>query len=152
MQVASRYLLVWGIVNIFPQTASHSLAYTTMLIAWSTTEIIRYSYFALNLAYGKVPGLLTWLRYNTFFVLYPLGISSECWLVWLSTEPARRWTQAFEWGLWAVLVIYIPGGWISKNRKILVHTDMELGSYVLYTHMMTQRKKVLRNLKSKKGA
>ncbi|KXL51183.1 MAG: hypothetical protein FE78DRAFT_136335, partial [Acidomyces sp. 'richmondensis'] len=134
MQVASRYLLVWGIVNIFPQTASHSLAYTTMLIAWSTTEIIRYSYFALNLAYGKVPGLLTWLRYNTFFVLYPLGISSECWLVWLSTEPARRWTQAFEWGLWAVLVIYIPG------------------SYVLYTHMMTQRKKVLRNLKSKKGA
>lgn len=134
MQVASRYLLVWGIVNNFPDTASHSLAYTTMLIAWSTTEIIRYSYFVLNLTYGQVPGWLTWLRYNTFFVLYPLGIGSECWLVWLSTAPARGWNNMFEWGLWVVLLIYIPG------------------SYVLYTHMMAQRKKVLRNLKAKKEA
>lgn len=109
MQVTSRYFLVWGIVNIFPETTSQSLAYTTMLLAWSTTEVIRYSFFAVNLAYGKVPDWQTWLRYNTFYVLYPTGISSECWLIWLSTTPARTWIQAYEWLLWLVLLVYIPG-------------------------------------------
>ncbi|WPG99505.1 PTPLA-domain-containing protein [Acrodontium crateriforme] len=126
MQVASRYLLVWGIVNNFPNTTSHSLAYTTMLIAWGMSEIIRYSYFATNLAYGRVPGWLQWLRYNAFFVLYPLGISSECWLVWISRVPAASWWMGWEWVLRAILFVYVPG------------------SYILYTHMMAQRRKVMR--------
>lgn len=109
MQVGSRFLLVWGIVNIFPGTTTRSPAYSTMSLAWSTTEVIRYSYFAVNLATGQVPAFLTWLRYNTFFVLYPLGISSECWLVWLATGPARRYGQVWEWALWVVLAVYVPG-------------------------------------------
>jgi len=111
MQVASRFLLVWGIVHPFPALASYSVAYSSMLLAWSTTEVIRYSYFATNLGYGRVPGWLLWLRYNTFFVLYPLGISSECWLVWLAIRPARRYNAALEWGLKLVLFVYIPGMW-----------------------------------------
>lgn len=71
--------------------------------------MIRYSYFAVNLAYGKVPAYITWLRYNTFFVLYPMGISSECWLIWRAMEPARSWNLAYEFLLKAVLLIYIPG-------------------------------------------
>ena len=109
MQVASRLLLVWGIVNTFPGTTTRSIAYSTMLIAWSITEIIRYSYFATNLATGQVPASLTWLRYNTFFVLYPMGITSECWLVWLASGSAKRHGQIWEWMLWAVLAIYVPG-------------------------------------------
>jgi len=109
MQVASRFLLIWLIVPSFPGTTSRSLAYSTMLLAWSVTEVIRYTYFAVNIAYGRVPGKLTWLRYNTFFVLYPLGISSECWLVWSSIAPARTWNQAYEWALRLVLFVYIPG-------------------------------------------
>ena len=110
MQVASRFLLVWGIVYFFPVVAQSSLAYSTMLIAWSTTEVIRYSYFAVNLAYGSLPKFLVWLRYNTFFVLYPLGISSECWLVWLSTQPARvKYGDVAGWGLSGVLAVYVPG-------------------------------------------
>lgn len=62
MQVASRFLLVWGIVNTFPNRTARSPAYSTMLLAWSATETIRYSYFALNLATGEVPRALTWLR------------------------------------------------------------------------------------------
>jgi very-long-chain (3R)-3-hydroxyacyl-CoA dehydratase len=134
MQVASRFLLVWGIAFNFPSTTAASPAYTTMLLAWSATEIIRYGYFAYNLHFGGVPGWLTWLRYNTFFVLYPLGISSECWLVYSATGPAReQWGQMWEWALYAVLAIYVPG------------------AYVLYTHMMGQRRKVLRGLREKKA-
>ncbi|KAK0362039.1 hypothetical protein LTR91_006898 [Friedmanniomyces endolithicus] len=99
MQVASRFLLVWLIAYFFPATVSQSPAYTSMLLAWSVTEVVRYSYFAVNLAYGGVPLWLTWVRYNAFFVLYPLGIGS---------------------------------------------------AYVLFTHMMAQRKKVMRSLREKK--
>ncbi|KAK5137322.1 hypothetical protein LTR08_000292 [Meristemomyces frigidus] len=133
MQVASRFLLVWGVVANFPVTSSASPAYSTMLLAWSITEVIRYTYFAVNLAYGYVPSGLTWLRYNAFFALYPLGISSECWLLWLAVTPAKSWNQAYEWVIKLVLFVYIPG------------------SYILFTHMMAQRRKVMRGLGKKKA-
>jgi very-long-chain (3R)-3-hydroxyacyl-CoA dehydratase len=134
MQVASRFLLVWGIAFNFPESTSASPAFTTMLFAWSATEVIRYGYFAYSLHFGGVPSWLTWLRYNTFFVLYPMGISSECWLVYSAIAPARRhWGQEWAWALWAVLAIYVPG------------------AYVLYTHMMAQRRKVLKGLRQKKA-
>ncbi|THW64980.1 PTPLA-domain-containing protein [Aureobasidium pullulans] len=131
MQVASRILLIWGIVTPFPNTVAFSPIYSTMLIAWSITEVIRYSYFAINLSTGSVPSFWLWLRYNTFFVLYPLGISSECWLVWLAASgPAKQYTGVRE-GLFAVLLIYVPG------------------SYILFTHMMAQRRKIMRGTRAK---
>ncbi|CAM1505310.1 Fc.00g109470.m01.CDS01 [Cosmosporella sp. VM-42] len=128
MQVSSRFLLVWGIVDIFPYLA-FSPFYTSMLVAWSITEVIRYSFFALTLS-GLQPRALTWLRYNTFFVLYPVGIFSECFLIWSAIKPAGDMSEYYSWLLYAVLAIYVPG------------------SYVLYTYMMSQRKKVMRSLKA----
>ena len=61
MQVASRFLLVWAIVDQFPQSTSTSPAYASMLVAWSITEVIRYSYFVFFLT-GRVPGAFAWLR------------------------------------------------------------------------------------------
>ncbi|KAG9674270.1 PTPLA-domain-containing protein, partial [Aureobasidium melanogenum] len=131
MQVASRILLIWGIVYPFPNTVAFSPVYSSMLIAWSVTEVIRYSYFAINLSTGSVPAIWMWLRYNTFFILYPLGISSECWLVWLAaTGPAKQYTGVRE-ALFAILLIYIPG------------------SYILFTHMMAQRRKIMRGSHAK---
>ncbi|KAI9749412.1 MAG: hypothetical protein M4579_006878 [Chaenotheca gracillima] len=82
IQVASRFLLVWGIVDQFPQETSRSLAYSTMLLAWSFTEVVRYGYF-VGVLRGGVPNFLPWLRYNTFYVLYPLGISSPMHFLYL---------------------------------------------------------------------
>ncbi|KAB8295871.1 hypothetical protein EYC80_008692 [Monilinia laxa] len=125
MQVSSRLLLVWFIVNPFPFVAK-SAGYSSMLIAWSVTEVIRYSYFVITLS-GYKPAIITWFRYNTFFVLYPLGISSECWLIYNAVEPARHvYGQVYAWALQLILLIYIPG------------------SYILFTHMIKQRSKVLR--------
>lgn len=112
MQVASRFLLVWAIVDVFPFLAL-SPFYSSMLIAWSVTEIIRYSFFALSLS-GFQPKFLTWLRYNTFFVLYPVGIFSECALIWLATEPAGHINEMYKWALYGILAIYVPGK-LSKN-------------------------------------
>ncbi|KAF2733621.1 PTPLA-domain-containing protein [Polyplosphaeria fusca] len=125
IQVFSRILLTWGIARPFPSTTAHSPAYTTMLLAWSITEIIRYSFFVFTLAGTGVPSFLTWLRYNTFLILYPLGVGSECWLMWSALPLARKRDERFEWGLWAVLAGYVPGFWM------------------LFTHMLGQRGRVM---------
>jgi very-long-chain (3R)-3-hydroxyacyl-CoA dehydratase len=59
LQVASRVVLIWGIVEPFP--VEKNPAYSTMLLAWSATEVVRYSYFVFNLT-GRVPPILSWLR------------------------------------------------------------------------------------------
>ncbi|BFZ59494.1 hypothetical protein YB2330_000505 [Saitoella coloradoensis] len=131
IQVASRILLVWGIVHPFPESTAISPAYSSMLIAWSVTEVIRYSYYALNLL-GGVPKALTWLRYNTFFILYPLGAGSEAWLVKRSLGQADAWNPMYGYLLRAILVIYVPG------------------FYTMFTHMIGQRRKVMKQMRAKK--
>lgn len=132
MQVASRFLLVWGIMYPYPQLATDekfrgSWAYCSMVIAWSVTEVVRYAFFAMSLQ-GGVPQILKWMRYNLFFVLYPLGISSECWLVYLAATGPAKYTQVgglpISWGLYAVLAIYVPGELAENIRMdILRLTD-----------------------------
>jgi very-long-chain (3R)-3-hydroxyacyl-CoA dehydratase len=107
MQVSSRLLLVWGIVNNFPFVAQ-SAGYSSMLFAWSVTEVIRYGFFVFTLS-GYSPSIISWLRYNTFLVLYPLGASSEAWLVYKTIPAAKRIRQEFAWVLQLILFIYIPG-------------------------------------------
>ncbi|KAG5976201.1 hypothetical protein E4U55_007454 [Claviceps digitariae] len=133
MQVSSRLLLVWPIINTWPFLAT-SPFYSSMLLAWSVTEVIRYTYFALSLA-QMLPPVLTWVRYTTFYVLYPLGITSECMLVYGATGPAAQYSSGgvAVVVLYAILAIYVPG------------------SYILFTHMMKQRRKVMRSLKAQNG-
>lgn len=148
MQVASRLLLVWGIAYPFPHSTAHSPAFAGMMVAWSVTEVIRYSYFVFLLSSGRIPAFLSWLRYNTFYVLYPLGISCECWLVYSATGPAAQVNPLIAYGLWAVLAVYVPGEWCPYFPiRLNFNADFIAGSYILYTHMMAQRRKVMRGKK-----
>ena len=146
MQVASRLLLMWAVVYPFPNATTSSIFYTSMLLAWSLTEVIRYFYFALSLSRSAgsgssgagvadppVPDWFTILRYSTFLVLYPMGISSEVRLIYLAAATpgaAETLHPLYPYALYVVLAIYVPG------------------SYILYTHMLAQRRKVLRRLKA----
>ena len=112
MQVSSRLILVWAIVARFPSTHLNPF-YTTMVFAWSLTEVLRYTYYALSLMGAQVPPVLTWLRYTTFYVLYPLGAGSEA-LVTLSTIPEWKNGQFLSWNIEAwvkagMVLIWIPG-------------------------------------------
>lgn len=124
MQVSSRLFLVWAVVDRFPRIAVAPF-YATMLLAWSVTEVVRYSYFATVL-FGLRVRILTWLRYNGFFVLYPLGILSECALIYICAGVVSRTNPVEQWLLYGVLLVYVPG------------------SYTLYTYMMAQRRKIMR--------
>ncbi|KAI9931282.1 hypothetical protein AWENTII_004527 [Aspergillus wentii] len=153
MQVSSRILVVWGIMYLFhdrgdgnggivggdfegldftaitstgPGAQLGDYAFLGCLGAWGVTECIRYGFFALQVWGSGVPAWWTWLRYNTFYVLYPLGITSECILVVKALGPAAKLHPLYWWFLVAVLAIYVPG------------------SYILYTYMMAQRRKVLK--------
>lgn len=114
MQVSSRLLLVWPIVDVFPRVALSGW-YSSMLIAWSLTEVIRYTFFALSLS-GFQPTSLTKLRYSTFYLLYPIGISSECNLLWRATVPAERLNHYLPYALYAILGIYVPGEWSGSHE------------------------------------
>ncbi|PWY87707.1 PTPLA-domain-containing protein [Aspergillus heteromorphus CBS 117.55] len=166
MQVASRILLVWGIMYLFReggvavagtgagagagageagrkgivgvegmeggeeqmqvQVQVADYGFLGCVFAWGITECIRYGFFVLQVSGLGVPAWWAWLRYNTFYVLYPLGITSECVMVVMALGPAAEWMPVYRWFLVVVLGIYVPG------------------SYILYTHMIAQRRKALK--------
>lgn len=101
-----------------------------MLFAWSMTELIRYTYFFSILGgLDELPWVLPylkWARYNTFFVLYPIGIASECFLIYKTIPLASKVDENYGLALRAILGAYVPG------------------TIVLYTHMIKQRSKVMK--------
>jgi hypothetical protein len=68
-------------------------------------------------------------RYNTFFVLYPLGAGSEAWCIYTALTEAGIWNKNYYWFLVFVLATYPPG------------------LYNQYTHMIRQRRKQMRGKK-----
>ena len=86
-----------------------------MILAWSITEVIRYAFYAFSLLGSVPPRALTYLRYTTFYALYPLGAGSEAFLI-LATVPS--WVQ-FKQGavsIWDVarLVLFLTW-WPGKS-------------------------------------
>lgn len=147
MQVSSRLLVVLGIWTVYPESSgNYSIAYLTVHFAWGVTEVIRYYYYANHLISQQTPApgysapkvspILLWLRYNGFLILYPLGISSECYMIYCAIGCALLRNSTIHTGyalfLCLTLISYIPG------------------TIVLFSHMLAQRKKFMRSLKEKK--
>ncbi|KAL3527543.1 hypothetical protein ACH5RR_012199 [Cinchona calisaya] len=141
-QIGSRLYVTWGILWSFPEVRTHVLV-SSLVISWSITEIIRYSFFGTKEALGSAPSWFLWLRYSTFLLLYPTGITSEVGLIYnalpyikesgkYSVLMPNKWNFSFDYyyAALAVLGVYVPG------------------SPHMYTYMLGQRKKALS--KSKK--
>ncbi|CAI9769085.1 unnamed protein product [Fraxinus pennsylvanica] len=141
-QISSRLYVAWGILWSFPEIRTHFLV-SSLVISWSITEIIRYSFFGLKEAFGSAPSWLLWLRYSTFLILYPTGISSEVGLIYIalpfmkeslkySISMPNKWNFSFDYYYLAlgVLGVYVPG------------------SPHLFGYMLGQRKKALAKAKS----
>ncbi|EKM54601.1 uncharacterized protein PHACADRAFT_258569 [Phanerochaete carnosa HHB-10118-sp] len=125
MQIASRLFIVWGIGYFFPNTYTHP-AYASMVLSWSFTEVLRSVFYACNLL-GSEPYPLLWLRYTTFYLLYPTGASSEAALIFSTLPPLSTLSS---WGF----MDYCRGAMFCIWWPSL---------YVLYTHMIKQRRRVL---------
>lgn len=146
MQVASRILVLYGALEIGSTAVTQDYFATQMIIAWSLAEIIRYSYYAVALVNKDgIPSIMTWIRYSGFLVLYPMGISGEIACLYKALDHVQKhkiYTVAlpntmnfsfdFYNAIWFILLALYP-----------------FGSYVMYTYMLSQRRKVLGGDKKK---
>lgn len=135
-QVFSRVFVLWCVLHS-AEASQQSMGLPMLLVAWSVTEVIRYSYYFLNIL-GSVPSALTYLRYTLFIGLYPLGVTGEllCSYAALpkiattniySVPMPNKLNFAFDfyYALIVVMLLYIP---IFPQ---------------LYLHMFAQRKKII---------
>ena len=78
MQLFGRNAILFG--YLLPASLQN-VPVASLYMAWSVAESIRYPFYALSL-FDACPPFLTWLRYTAFIVLYPIGIFSECTVVY----------------------------------------------------------------------
>uniref|UniRef100_A0A9J2PNR4 Very-long-chain (3R)-3-hydroxyacyl-CoA dehydratase n=1 Tax=Ascaris lumbricoides TaxID=6252 RepID=A0A9J2PNR4_ASCLU len=136
MQVFSRVTVVWFILHKVI-SARNSIGVPMLLLAWSITEVVRYSFYALSLI-NAVPKWLVWMRYTFFIVLYPMGASGELFTIFAALPEvaakkhftvempnAANIAFSFWWYLILLILFYIPG------------------FPQMYLYMFGQRKKVL---------
>ncbi|KRZ11633.1 Alpha-N-acetylglucosaminidase [Trichinella zimbabwensis] len=107
IQVLSRLFILWPITHCVVETQS-SLGTFLYITAWSISEIVRYSFYALNIL-AVTPKFLIWLRqlinfcnfiflpltacsfrYTLFIGLYPLGVAGELLAVFAAMAPIGR--------------------------------------------------------------
>lgn len=134
-QVLSRLLVVIGIFQLLPETpATGSLAYVTLLTAWSITEVVRYLFYFFTLSFkAGPPTILLLLRYNLFWALYPTGVASELTLIYSSLPIAElKYSVYAKYGLIFSMLTYLPG------------------LPMLFSHMVVQRRKVMKSLRDGK--
>jgi len=135
-QVFSRVFVLWPVLAAVAESR-HPAGLPMLLTAWSVTEVLRYSYYALGLL-NRIPSLLQWCRYSFFTVLYPLGITGELLCCYralahydatqqysVTLPNAANFTFSFYYFTAAFMVAYVPV------------------FPMLYGHMLAQRRKVL---------
>ncbi|MCJ8732477.1 hypothetical protein PDJAM_G00211770 [Pangasius djambal] len=107
------------------------------VVAWTITEIIRYSFYTFSLL-NHLPYLIKWARYTFFIVLYPMGVTGEL----LTIYAALPYVQ--KTGLYSVT---LPNKY-NFSFDYYTFLILTMVSYIplfpqLYFHMLRQRKKVL---------
>jgi very-long-chain (3R)-3-hydroxyacyl-CoA dehydratase len=91
-----------------------------MVLSWSITEVVRYPYYAFTLlAPNALPAQLVYLRYSTFYVLYPTGAASEA-LVLFATLPTGRygWAGILGAGFKGITLIWKTWGLTAYLRAV----------------------------------
>lgn len=138
VQVMSRVVIVFVLAKI---KSSLSIGYVLLSLAWSITEMVRYTYYYLSLIKHnyitsfELPYFLVWCRYSFFIVLYPIGVSGELITLWNSTKELKNFALGqitLAHLVYFAFVLYVPG------------------LFMLYTYMIKQRKSNLKKLKEKK--
>uniref|UniRef100_A0A804QRI0 Very-long-chain (3R)-3-hydroxyacyl-CoA dehydratase n=1 Tax=Zea mays TaxID=4577 RepID=A0A804QRI0_MAIZE len=72
LQWGGRIHFILAVVRQIPEVQSSPSVFITF-IAWSISEVIRYSHYALT-TLKVCPAWLTYLRYTAFIPLYPIGV------------------------------------------------------------------------------
>ena len=138
VQVISRIIIVILLQN-YPKYVS--INYLLLCFAWPISEIVRYPFYILN-SLGRIinndnliPYFLLWARYSFFIVLYPIGVSGEILTILFSKQELVKYNTKYiniNYIIYAIIALYIPG------------------LFILYSHLLKQRKKALYGVKKEK--
>eukprot|EP00008_Paramoeba_atlantica_P011436 CAMPEP_0201475872 /NCGR_PEP_ID=MMETSP0151_2-20130828/1207_1 /ASSEMBLY_ACC=CAM_ASM_000257 /TAXON_ID=200890 /ORGANISM="Paramoeba atlantica, Strain 621/1 / CCAP 1560/9" /LENGTH=754 /DNA_ID=CAMNT_0047856079 /DNA_START=76 /DNA_END=2337 /DNA_ORIENTATION=- len=111
IQVGSRLVVVWAYLSPSPASQEHWSLYL-LIGSWSFVEIPRYLFyvFATLTSSDKIPGLLFFLRYSLFMILYPTGISGEIFVIFNSLPRLSEQNPFFYRFTLVLLSLYLVGG------------------------------------------
>jgi len=136
LQITSRLVIIWP-VSWRVATARSSMGVGIYVLAWSITEVVRYSFYAMGL-FKQCPYIIQWARYTFFIFLYPMGVIGELWTIWAALPEVKRqkiytiempnranFSFSYYHALIFFMLLYIP---LFPQ---------------LYLYMFAQRKKVL---------
>ncbi|WJZ88826.1 hypothetical protein VitviT2T_008093 [Vitis vinifera] len=97
-------------------------------IAWSISEVIRYSHYALH-CMGSCPSCITYLRYTAFILLYPVGVApGEMWLMYQALPFIKRKNISHYYFVWVVLLCY-PFLWLKLYLHLFKQRRSKLGKH-----------------------
>ncbi|XP_046392934.1 very-long-chain (3R)-3-hydroxyacyl-CoA dehydratase 2 [Ischnura elegans] len=143
-QVLSRVMAVCGVLIPFEESQK-SIGLLLLLFAWTITEIIRYSYYAVNIV-GNVPYFIIWCRYTFFIVLYPIGVTGELISLYYAQESVAHSK------LWTVEMPNYLNVTFSYRYFLLFTMFLYLPLFPqMYLHMFSQRRKIIGGEPSKKA-
>jgi len=142
-QITSRCVIACIVTDNF-LAARESAAYVTMLFAWTLTEMVRYTFYALSVIDIKL-ALVTWLRYTLFIVLYPLGAGSELVTMYSAMPDIKKSS---------ILTLAMPNQFnatFSLYYALIIFALMYPPAFPqLYLHMFSQRRKALGGIEKPK--
>ncbi|XP_007934527.1 very-long-chain (3R)-3-hydroxyacyl-CoA dehydratase 1 [Orycteropus afer afer] len=136
VQVSSRIFMVWLVTHsIKPIQNEESVV--LFLVAWTVTEITRYSFYTFNLL-NHLPYFIKWARYNFFIILYPVGVAGELLTIYAALPYVKK-SGMFS--------LRLPNKY-NVSFDYYYFLLITMASYIplfpqLYFHMLRQRRKVL---------
>ncbi|OAY37854.1 very-long-chain (3R)-3-hydroxyacyl-CoA dehydratase 2 [Manihot esculenta] len=133
MQWAGRTHFLFFVHNLVEVQELPSIFIT--FLAWCLSEVIRYPHYALN-SIGNCPSWITYLRYTTFIVIYPIGLApGEMWLMYQGLPFAKKNN------LYAGFFAALPFSYYDFVRVGLVFYPFLW--FNLYLHLLKQRRSKL---------
>ncbi|XP_071452115.1 very-long-chain (3R)-3-hydroxyacyl-CoA dehydratase hpo-8 [Hetaerina americana] len=143
LQVFSRVMAVCGVLIPFEES-QQSFGFVFLIFAWTITEIIRYSYYAINIV-GNVPYFIIWCRYTFFIILYPIGASGEVISMYYAQDSVAH-SKMFTVEMPNILNVTF-----SYRYFLLINMFLYLPLFPqMYLHMFAQRRKIIGGIPSKK--
>ncbi|PKA63255.1 Very-long-chain (3R)-3-hydroxyacyl-[acyl-carrier protein] dehydratase PASTICCINO 2B [Apostasia shenzhenica] len=137
LQATGRIHFLLSIVRQIVEVQGHHAVFIT-LMAWSISEVIRYSHYTSTIL-GICPSWLTYLRYTAFIVLYPIGVApGEMWLMYRALPYIKEknlyssfFSKAFisyHTFVLVVLMLY-PVLWLKLYLHLFEQRRLKLGRH-----------------------
>lgn len=135
MQWGGRTHFVLAIVRRLIEVQESPALFITF-VAWCFMEMIRYPFYALS-TLGNCPSFITYLRYTAFIVIYPIGVSGEMWIMYISLP------LIMEKNLYANYFSALPFTYYAFVKGVLI--SYPILWLQLYLYLFKQRRSKLRS-------